>query len=114
MSTNPHRALAIANAVRIEQSRQRKALAGAPPRTLVPALVHPTPQLGKYKLASLIAAPPGKYGVVRWVGKRKLDKVLARIEKRCYRHLHAEMRLEELTERERRLLVKELLPKVAA
>jgi hypothetical protein len=108
-------ALQIANSLRCERARQRRALSEAPPTVLVPALINPTPELGKYKLETLFGATPRGHGFIRGVGRAKLKKALLQVESKSLRRgWHTGLRLEELTERERRLLVRELLPKVAA
>lgn len=99
----------IGNAVRAERARQRQALADAPKAKLAPAIIHPTPELAKYKLETLFGATARGHRFHR-IGPRKLEKALARVEQRAVRqNWHSGLRLGELTERERRWLVRELL-----
>lgn len=101
-------------AVRADAARQRKALVGAPVRVQVPALVEPTPEIGRYKIGTLFAPTGGgpSRGVFPGVGPYTLNRVLRDLAEEGglgRRNWHREMRLGDLTTRERRRLVKRLL-----
>lgn len=103
----PMEALALANAVRTEAARQRKALVDAPMRKVLDALKHPTPEFGRLKLRNLFIPRCGQSAsVIPQVGKRRLQRVFNRLSVGAgRRNWHAELRLGELTQRERDLLI---------
>jgi hypothetical protein len=105
--------LAIGDEKRLEAARQRRALVGAPMRRIVPALIHPTPELASKKLATLIH--PGSRsgaGLVPRVGKHALAQTFIDLIERYPRGRqwwHSGLRLSDLTELERRRLVNALV-----
>lgn len=109
-------ALAVANERRLARARERKELRGAPPSVLVPALVHPSDALGSYSLAALFGRPPStkRHGIVVRFGPVALNRVLEQLtaEHPLGRRWHAGIRLRDLTEKERRRLVRAILEAV--
>jgi hypothetical protein len=105
--------LAIGDEKRLEAARQRRALADAPMHRVVPALIHPTPELASKKLSTLIH--PGSRsgaGLVPHVGKHALAQTFIDLIERYPRGRqwwHSGLRLSDLTEVERRRLVNALV-----
>jgi hypothetical protein len=102
----------LANRARSSAARQRRTLAASPASVVIPALVHPTREIGNYTLGSLFAT---KSGTVRrllpGVGPTKLAYALRTMERDfpCVRDWRPELKLGQLTTRERRRLLKALL-----
>lgn len=103
-----------ATAVRVDGARQRKALIGAPVHVQVPALVHPTPELARYKLGCLFGprASGDTRGIFPGIGPHTLNVVLQELSDLGgygRQNWHRDLRLGALTTRERRWLIKRLL-----
>lgn len=93
--------------LRTARSKQRAALRGAPLNVLVPALTKGlTPELGTYTLTQLFTS---KASVILGVGRVGLYYVLASLSREGLRQWHSDLRMGNLTLRERRRLVKEIL-----
>ena len=102
--------LQLANRTRQVRARQRRALRGAPPRTLLPVVIDPPKELASYQLRELF----GTYcrGLIPMLASSKLDRVLASLNRRCVgRNWHRDMRLRSLSKREREMLCEELMRK---
>lgn len=103
-------ALAQANEVRSQRAAIKRKLRGSPLRELIPALVHPTPELATYRLGMLFA---GSHrlggGVIAGANRATLSNVFSILNRENLRFWHDELRLGDLTVRERRRLVKEIL-----
>lgn len=103
----PVEALERANQIRLERVRQRDKLRHKTPREIVPAIVHPTPEFATFRLGQLFA---GRCSLLRLVNKARLNSALAELSTTGFRrNWHDRLRLDELTERERRRLAKALL-----
>jgi hypothetical protein len=100
-------ALARANEVREEAARQRKGLIGAPMQVVAERLTHPTPELGRLKLSRLFIPRCGQSAsVIPRVGQKRLQSVFNRLSVGAgRRNWHSELRLGELTQRERDRLI---------
>lgn len=93
--------------LRTARSKQRAALRSAPLNVLVPALTKDlTPELGSYTLIQLFTS---KAGVIPGVGSVTLNYVLNNLSNEGLRQWHPDLRMGNLTLRERRRLVKEIL-----
>lgn len=106
------RNLAEANAVRLEAARQLRELRGEPAAEIIAALRDPTPEFARYRLRRLFT-PGGNGGsLVPRLGARRLHRVfmkLAADQSLGRLHWHPDLRLRELTRRERDRLVAELI-----
>jgi hypothetical protein len=108
-SANLRRATAIRQEARTERDRL---LAARDWRTLAPALIDPTPEFAVYSLASLFGrrstVGPKLLAGISAAGLRRL---LAKLtdENPLGREWHEGLKLRDLTERERRRLVRALL-----
>jgi hypothetical protein len=106
-------ALAMAQSRRVEAARQRGELTGAPIADVVEALIHPTGELASLRLAHLFTPKSrgATRGVIPRLGPKKLNRALAELvlDDRRHRPLHSEMRLRDLSESERRRLVRALI-----
>jgi hypothetical protein len=94
--------------LRSTRSRQKAELRGKPLRELVPALVHPTPELASYTIRQLFTGQR-RSGVIVRVNAATTRRALASLNTEGLRHWHDGVRIEDLTLRERRRLVKEIL-----
>lgn len=113
MNAQTAEALKLANDIRIEAVRQRNALVGRPVREIVEAIVHPTDELASMKLKQLFARKGREQvSLIPKFGPAKLRKALERMPERRQHGRqvwHEDMRLRELSEMERRLLVRTLV-----
>lgn len=105
-------ALAEANRIRIAGAGERNELIGAPADVVAETLIHPSEELGRMRLRNLLA-PGGqnRLGVIPRIGPKELARTfldLLERHPRGRRLWHADLRLGELTEGERRHLVEAL------
>lgn len=111
------KALRLANSVRTERARQRRALIGAPAREVIPAIVNPTREMQGIRLRTLLT-PEGseKAGVVPKIGHKRLSQVFNDLAERypAGREWHSSLRLCDLTVEERRRLAHALLLRAPA
>lgn len=104
--------LSRADEKRIEASRQRKELIGAPMHRVVPAVIHPTDELASKKLATLFTPGKNGAGLIPRVGRQELNRAfidLLQCYPTCRQWWHPGLRLSDLTELERRRLVNALV-----
>lgn len=101
----PLEALEVANHIRTEGARQRRALMNSTPEELTEALVFPSPELRRLRLGSLLA-PINHRGPIPRFGRRGLHRAFAWLHHHypLGREWHTEIRLGELTQDERRRL----------
>lgn len=102
-TAQPMQALANANRIRVERGRQRRELRGRDFRRIVPAVVNPTPEFATYRLDHLFAGSSPLIRGINTIGLRD-----AMQEASGYRSITADLRLGDLTERERRRLMRSL------
>lgn len=103
-------ALELAQRRRLAAVRERNALIGAPIREVVEAVIHPSDDLAALGLGHLFDLRKGSTrSLIPKVGPVKLQRALDALASDGYRPLHRRTRLRELTERERRRLVRELI-----
>lgn len=104
--------LARGDRKRIEGARQRRELVGAPMHRVIPALIHPTPELATKKLATLFTPGHNTTGLIPRVGKHALNLAFLDLLQRYPRGRHwwhSQLRLGDLSELERRRLVNALV-----
>jgi hypothetical protein len=108
MSAHLEQATRRSSELRSARSEQKAALRGQPLQTLVPALVNPTRELATYSIRQLFT---GKHtsGVIRRVNSATVARAIRELNKERMRLWHDGLKLGELTERERRRLVREIL-----
>lgn len=102
-------------ATKAARARQRRALRGQPPAVIAAAIVNPPRELAGYTLRQLFGPPGGRgeRGVVPGVGESALRRVLRHLAyedpTNFRRDWNPELRLRELTPRERERLVLALI-----
>ena len=103
--SQPLEALEVANRIRIEGARQRRALMNSTPEELMEALVEPTHELCSLRLGPLLA-PAGHRGPIRHFNRSGLHRAFGWLHSHypLGREWHAELRLGDLTQDERRRL----------
>lgn len=99
-------ALALANDTRELRSRQRRALKGAPARTMFPVLMDPPAELASYRLRDLFGR--SNDSLVPLMGEKKLHRLLERLNRGRVRTWHDEIRWRDLSKSERRAFLVEL------
>ncbi len=102
------------SATKAARSRQRRALRGQAPSIVAAAIVNPPRELATYKLRLLFGPKEGgsERGLVPGVGEARLRRVLAGLaadRDLPRQNWHSELRLNELTPREREHLALALI-----
>jgi len=98
----------LAETRRSSRAKQKEALRGQPLHKLVPALVNPTPELATYTIGQLYTGKRGS-GVISRVNAVTTNRALRELNKEGFRVWTSATKIEDLTERERRRLVREIL-----
>jgi hypothetical protein len=101
-------ALEVANETREVRARQRMALRGAPPHTMLPVLIDPPAELASYRLGELFAAR--SLSLIPFLGAVRLTRILSSLNRRSglSRRWDEHTRLRDLSTSERRMLAEEL------
>jgi hypothetical protein len=101
-------ALDVANERRRARAQQRRELRQASIREVVPALIDPTPELGSYRIGHLFGKPT--HGVIPGFSEASLQGVLSSLALDTdWREITETHFLGDLTERERRRLVRAIV-----
>lgn len=106
--SQPMEALAKASELREERAAQREELRDTPPNVLIPALIDPPEALASYRLRELFGQ---RQNLIRRFSGPALERTLEQLtfDNPEARHWHTEIRLRELSKKERRRLAAALL-----
>jgi hypothetical protein len=103
-------ALGLANHRKREAAKQRKALVGKPVREVVAALVNPTEELAALRLRVLLTPGKTHAGPIPKLGEIGIGRALEKLGLRSNGEpWHDHLRLRDLSEDERRQLVRALI-----
>jgi hypothetical protein len=102
-------ALELANQVARTRARQKKALHKAPLALQLRTLLDPPKELATYKLSNLFCH---RKSIVPYFGPTRAEDAMLTLSRKGMRAWHTGLRLGELTERERKLLVDEIVRRI--
>ena len=110
VTRSPVKAAEVSATLRVERRRQRQELRTLTCREVVEHLIHPTPELASYRLQHLLAPnTPGFDRPIPRFATSRFDQMIALLRRRGCSWADPKIRLRQLSEYQRRQLVRALM-----